>query len=198
MAQQELQPKCPPCLEDLNIGANCDGSASGIKKILYALHDDVKKWADKKPWETRTALADHVNAVTGDIVMKTGKRFFKLESKRDSAELSYVGEGNAGSRSFKDALEVYHPGFRASLLGFGSATQNKKLVFLVLTKTGDWYLLGDKDEGVEHETFDSRSGKASTDDNGANMIFSRTGVNAPTIYKGNVDSLFDESSGSGS
>lgn len=196
MTEIEKDP-CPPCFEDLNKGANCAGSASGVKKILYASHDDVLTWPEKVPFEAREQLADHVNTTQGNLVMKSGKRFYKIEAKRDSAEVSYVGEGDPGSRSLKEALEVYHPGFRAALLGFGSATLNRPMVFLVLTKTGDYMLLGDKDEGLDNETFDSRTGKAPGDPNGANIIFSRTGVNAATIYKGDVDQLLNAGSGSG-
>lgn len=180
---------CPPCLEDINKPDDSCGAGSGVVRVLYGLRKDVLTWPAKKAAATRTALADHVNTTVSNLVMKTGKRLFEFESKKKSAELKYVGEGEEGSRSMKGSLEVYHPSLRDQLLGFATATQNQELVILAKTRTGDWHLFGNEDEGAIMETFDATSGKATTDPNGATIMFSQAGLNAATIYKGDVESL---------
>ena len=180
---------CPPCLEDMNRPDDSCGAGSGVVRILYGLKNDVLTWPAKKSAETRTLLSDHVNTTVSNLVMKTGKRMFEFQSKKASAELKYVGEGEEGSRSLKGSLECYHPQLRDQLLGFATATQNQELVILAKTRKGDWHMLGNADEGAVMETFDATSGKATTDPNGATLMFSQPGLNAATIYKGETESL---------
>lgn len=180
---------CPPCLEDMNRPDNSCGSASGIVRILYGLKKDVLTWPSKESAETRTSLADHVNTTVENIIMKPGKKLFEFGSKKNSGELKYVGEGEEGSRSLKASIECYHPQLRAQLVGFATAVQNQELIVLAKTRNGDWHMLGNADEGAILETFDATSGKATTDPNGANIMFSQSGLNAATIYKGEIDSL---------
>lgn len=89
----------------------------------------------------------------------------------------------------KASIECYHPQLRAQLVGFATAVQNQELIVLAKTRNGDWHMLGNADEGAILETFDATSGKATTDPNGANIMFSQSGLNAATIYKGDIDSL---------
>lgn len=180
---------CPPCLEDMNKPDDSCGVGSGVVRILYGLKKDVLTWPAKKAAETRTVLSDHVNTTVSNLVMKTGKKMFEFESKKASAEIKYVGEGEPGSRSLKGSLDCYHPGLRSALLGFATATQNQELVILAKTRRGDWHLLGNADEGAIMETFDATSGKATTDPNGATLMFSQSGLNAATIYMGDTASL---------
>ena len=134
-------------------------------------------------------MADHIETVAGDnMTMKTGKRFFKIEIKKNSAELKYTIQGESGSRSFKSSLQIYSPALRAQLLGFMAATANQELVILCQTANKDWHMLGDGDEGCEYESGEATSGKAGTDAHGADLTF-YTDTAAPTIYKGDIDSL---------
>lgn len=178
---------CNFSLEDLNKNAGCGGSMSGINTVLYAMKDDIQTFPTKLAEASRTQLADHVNTTT-DIVMKTGKRFFKLYSKIDAGELKYTPQGEDGSKGLRANLEIYHPGFKESLLGFLSVILNAEMVLLVKLSNGTWHLLGDADRGVALESGEGTSGKAITDANGANMNFIYD-CTSPQIYKGVVDSI---------
>ena len=181
---------CPICLEDLNRPTVCENTKGGIvTTILVALKDDVDHWPSKLSPNLRVGLADHIETVAGDdMTMKNGKRFFKIEIKKASAELKYTIQGESGSRSFKSTLQIYSPALRAKLLGFMSSTVNQELVILAQTANKDWHLLGDADEGCEYESGEATSGKAGTDAHGADLTF-YTDTAAPTIYKGSVLSL---------
>lgn len=179
---------CPACLEDLNRSSACS-NMSGVKELLYALQEDIQTWPAKAAIEVRSGLVDHIETASGEsIVMKPGKKFFKLYSKRNAAELKYAIQGEAGSRSIKATLEIYHPSFRSKILGFMAATMDREMVMLVKTANGDYHLLGDADNGVEYDSAEATSGKAVTDANGATITLSHD-MQAPTIYKGDVSSL---------
>lgn len=185
-----MSEQCPICLEDLNRPTVCENTKGGVvSTILVALKDDVDHWPSKKAPILRNGLADHIETVAGDnMTMKTGKRFFKIEIKKKSAELKYTLQGESGSRSFKSSLQIYSPALRAQLLGFMAATANQELVILCQTANKDWHMLGDGDEGCEYESGEATSGKAGTDAHGADLTF-YTDTAAPTIYKGDTASL---------
>ncbi len=180
-------------MEDLSRPLVCEKSTGGIvTEILYGLKDEVATWPSKMTASTRTELADHIETVDGDdLVMKSGCRMYKLSVKKNSAELKYTLQGESGSRSFQTTLEVFAPVVRASVLGFLSATANQELVILAKTRTGDWHLLGDEDEGCEYDSSESTTGKAGSDNNGTTITFT-TECAAPTIYKGDVSGLTTE------
>lgn len=183
---------CPICLEDLNRPTVCENTKGGVvSTILIALKDDVDHWPSKQAPALRQGLADHIETVAGDnMTMKTGKRFFKIEIKKNSAELKYTLQGESGSRSLKASLQIYTPALRSNVLGFMAATANQEMVLLCQTANKDWHMLGDGDEGCEYESGEATSGKAGTDAHGADLTF-YTDTAAPTIYKGDIDSLLE-------
>ena len=181
---------CPACLEDLTRQSACTSTKSGVvTEFLYGFKDDVQTWPSKKSAALRTVLSDHIETAAGsNLVMKTGKRMFRIVAKKGNVELKYELQGESGAHSFKSTLECNIPGFRSQLLGFLAATKNEELVVLAKTRTGEWHLLGDEDEGVEYESSTATSGKAGTDANGADVTLT-TDVDAPTVYMGDVTSL---------
>lgn len=185
-----MSEQCPVCLEDLNRPTVCENTKGGVvSTILVALKDDVDHWPSKKAPILRNGLADHIETEDGDnMTMKSGKRFFKIEIKKNSAELKYTLQGESGSRSFKSSLQIYSPALRAKLLGFMAATANQEMVILCQTANKDWHMLGDADEGCEYESGEATSGKAGTDAHGADLTF-YTDTAAPTIYKGTTTNL---------
>lgn len=181
---------CPSCLEDLMRPSACASTKSGVvTEFMYGFKDDVQTFPSKVSAALRQKLSDHIETEPGsNLVMKPGKRMFRIVSKKDNVELKYELQGESGARSFKGSLECNIPGFRAQLLGFLAATKNDELIILAKTRTGEWHLLGDADEGVEYESATATSGKAGTDANGSDVVLS-TSVDAPTVYMGDIDSL---------
>jgi len=197
MAKQTIDELCPPCLEDLNRGAQCGNARAGVKAIMFGLRRDVRTWPTKKPAATRTKLEDHVITTTGNLAMKPGKFMFKFEAKPKTSELKYTLEGETGGKSLKASLESYYSAFFGNIHGAISALKNEELVLLVKVGNNDWHLIGDEDEGAEVETFEAATGKNPTDAIGANFMFSMAGLEGATIYKGNVEGLLKNDSGSG-
>lgn len=181
---------CPDSFEDLVRPSTCQKTVGGmVTEFLYGLKDDVATWPAKAAADLRESLSDYVETVPGsNLVMKTGKRLFRLQVKKGSAELKYTLQGESGARSFRAALEANIPGFRSAVLGFLSATANKELVLLCKTRSGEWNLLGNEDEGVEFDSGEALTGKAGTDPSGADVVFA-IDVDSATVYNGDVDSL---------
>lgn len=181
---------CPSCLEDLMRPGACEKTLGGmVTEFLFGYKDDVQTWPAKQAANLREHLADHIETVAGsNLVMKNGKRMFRIQVKKGSAELKYELQGESGAKSFKTTLETNIPGFRSAILGFMTATANQELVLLAKTRSGEWHLLGNEDEGVEYDSGTANSGKTGTDANGADVTFA-TECAAPTVYKGDIESL---------
>lgn len=181
---------CPDSFEDLVRPETCQKTVGGmVTEFLYGLKDDVANWPEKAAAALRTGLSAYVETVAGsNLVMASGKRLFRLQVKKGSAELKYALQGESGARSFRATLECNIPGFRAAILGFLAATANKELVILAKTRSGEWHLLGNADEGVEYDTAEAMTGKAGTDPSGADVTFA-IDTDAPTVYNGDIDSL---------
>lgn len=182
--------ECPSCLEDLLRPGACEKTLGGmVTEFLFGYKDDVQTWPAKQAANLRSHLVDHIETVAGsNLVMKTGKRMFRIQVKKGSAELKYELQGESGAKSFKATLETNIPGFRSAILGFMAATANQEMVMLAKTRSGEWHLLGDEDEGVEYDSGTANSGKTGTDANGADVTFA-TECAAPTVYKGDIESL---------
>lgn len=181
---------CPDSFEDLVRPESCQKTVGGmVTEFLYGLKDDVANWPEKAAAALRTGLSAYVETVAGsNLVMASGKRLFRLQVKKGSAELKYALQGESGARSFRATLECNIPGFRAAILGFLAATANKELVILAKTRSGEWHLLGNADEGVEYDTAEAMTGKAGTDPSGADVTFA-IDTDAATVYNGDIDSL---------
>ena len=181
---------CPSCLEDLMRPGACEKTLGGmVTEFLFGYKDDVQTWPAKQAANLREHLVDLIETVAGsNLVMKNGKRMFRIQVKKGSAELKYELQGESGAKSFKTTLETNIPGFRSVILGFMTATANQELVLLAKTRSGEWHLLGNEDEGVEYDSGTANSGKTGTDANGADVTFA-TECAAPTVYKGDIESL---------
>ena len=189
MAEDNNQ--CPACLEDLARPTTCERVMGGVvTTFLLGLHEDVATWPAKKAANLRTAMTDHVETAQASLLtMKPGTRLFAISAKKGSAEVKFELQGESGSKSFKATLECNIPGLRSKMLGLFAATANQEMVVLAKSKSGDVYLLGDQDEGVEYETVSAVSGKTGNEPNGADVVF-YIDVSAPTIYMGdNWDEL---------
>jgi hypothetical protein len=177
---------CALEMEDLNIHSSCGNNMSGVKNVYIALKEDVAT-LPKLP-NVRESYEDFA-VLEGTITMKPNKRFYHIYCSRDLGELKYTLQGQTGSRSLKGTLEVYHPGFKAKLLGLVASTMNSELLILARLNNGDVHLLGDKDRGVEYgDSAELSSGKTVTDNNGGTLNFVYD-TPAAQIYFGDLDAI---------
>jgi len=160
---------------------------SGVNTVYVTLKDHVSAINATNP-EIIQTFADKVTIGSSAmnkqaIETKTAKGFVSIFSAKDLGELKYTPQGSIiGCKSMKANLEIFHPGFKRKLLGFSSTAMNEELIIIVKLNNGEYHLLGDIDRGAElADGSETTSGKATTDNNGATLMFSYD-TPAPQIF----------------
>ncbi len=119
-----------------------DGQNMGglIQEVYFGYHADVLTWPTK-PVSPATLEANAV--LTGELVMKPGKRLFRLYITDDTGEFMIEPVGEIDGKSFVEHLTLFSPGLQKTLLGFMNAAKNENLVFIVKDSDGQTYIMGD-------------------------------------------------------
>ena len=127
---------------DINKNLPNGENMGGItQKVYFGFHADVLTWPTK-PVEPTTMETNAV--LTGDLMMKAGKRLFELYITDDTGEFVIEPVGDVDGKSFVNHLTFFHPGLQQKILGFINAAKNDNLVFVVQDAEGQMYLMGDK------------------------------------------------------
>lgn len=126
---------------DIDKNLNNGQNMGGIAQVVY-----FGFWADVLTWPTKptspTTLEENAT-LTGDLVMKAGKRLFEMYITDDTGEFEIETVGELDGKSFVEHLRLFHPGLKKKILGFMSAVKNDNLVFIVKDNDGQYYLMGD-------------------------------------------------------
>jgi hypothetical protein len=126
---------------DINKNLPNGENMGGIpQKIYFGFWKDVETF----PTKPVTPLTLEENAtLTGELVMKTGKRMFEMYITDDTGEFNIESVGEVDGKSFVLHLSFFHPGMQKKILGFINAAKNDNLVFIVSDAEGQLYLMGD-------------------------------------------------------
>lgn len=165
----------------------------GIKpKVYFGYHADVAAFPTKpvSPQTLETA-----SVLTGDLVMKAGKKMFEMYLTDDTGEFKIEVVGETDGKSYVEHLTLFHPGMQKKILGFINAAKNESLVFIVSDSEGQMYLMGDK---LRPAVFASSpdgigTGKESASRKGVSMEFTYKTASV-YVYAGSVQ--LTETSGS--
>ena len=111
-----------------------------IQKVYFGYHADVAAFPAKP---TAPITLEAAATLTGDLVMKAGKRMFEMYITDDTGEFKIESVGESDGKSFLNTLSVFHPGLQKKVLGFMNAAKNENLVFIVVDSDGQKYLMGD-------------------------------------------------------
>jgi hypothetical protein len=111
------------------------------QEIYFGFHADVLTWPTAP---TAPATLAAAAMLTGELVMKPGKKLFKMYITDDTGEFLIEPVGELDGKSFVTHLTVFHPGLKDTLFGFINAAKNDNLVFVVQDSDGQKYLMGDK------------------------------------------------------
>ena len=131
-------------MEFTNIDKNLpNGENMGgiVQKIYFGF------WADVETFPTKPvtpATLEENASLTGNIVMKAGKRMFEMYITDDTGEFNVEPVGEVDGKSFVLHLNFFHPGMQKKILGFINAAKNDNLVFVVTDAEGQQYLMGDE------------------------------------------------------
>ncbi len=123
--------------KNLTDGQNMGGIA---QEVYFGYHSDVLTFPTKP---TDPASIDLSAVLSGSLVMKPGKRMFKLYITDDTGEFKIETVGEVDGKSFVLHLSFFTPGLQDTVLGFMNASKNENLVFVVTDGEGQQYMLGD-------------------------------------------------------
>jgi hypothetical protein len=148
-------------------------------------------WNDVQAWPTAPAAPANIEAdgvLTGDVIMKAGKRAFTFYSTDDTSELKMNPVGEVDGKSFEMVLTIFNPGLKKKILGFMNAAKNENLFFIVQDSDGQYYLLGDSLRAAKYDSGEVGTGKATSDRKGVTLTF-KFKTNNLRVYEGDVTSL---------
>lgn len=111
-----------------------------VQKVYFGYHADVATFPTKPTTPTTLETA---SVLTGDLVMKAGKRLFEMYLTDDTGEFKIDPVGETDGKSFVEHLTLFHPGLQKKILGFINAAKNENLVFVVVDSDGQKYVMGD-------------------------------------------------------
>jgi hypothetical protein len=161
-----------------------DNMGGLIQKVYFGRHEDVANWPTKPVAPTTLALAA---VLTGDLVMKSGKKMSEMYLTDDTGEFKIDPVGEIDGKSFVENLSFFHPGLNEDAIGFMNLSKNESLVFIVVDSSGQKYLMGDELRpainvgGKDGAT----TGKETSSRRGMTFAFSYKCANV-LLYKGNI------------
>ena len=137
---------CNIPIQNIAESDSCGNNQSGVTGIYFCPKADVVSINAARP-ATITSYEDRVtigssSLATNAISCATNKGFAKMFCADDLGELVYTPQGQHGSRSFKAELEVFHPAFKADILGFMTVHNNQELIIVAEMNNGEFHLLG--------------------------------------------------------
>lgn len=149
-------------------GENMGGIA---QTVYFGLHADVETFPTKPT--SAVAQLEDLGELTGDIVMKPGKRMFSMYITDDTGELQMETVGEKDGKSFVMHLRLFHPGLLQKILGFRNATKNENMVFIVPDNNGQYFLMGDatRPATLESDGDGAGTGKETSARRGVGMEF---------------------------
>ena len=143
------------------------------QKVYFGYHADVAEFPTKP---TSPTTLDTSAALTGDLVMKAGKRLFELYLTDDTGEFKIEPVGEVDGKSFITRLTLFHPGLQKKILGFMNAAKNENLVFIVIDSNENVFLMGDEMRPAVYAGSPDGGGTGKT-------TASRAGMSAEFTYK---------------
>lgn len=151
------------------------------------------KWEDVAQWPTAPVAPATVEANaawTGDLVMKPGKRAFRLYVTDDAGEFKISPVGEVDGKSYNVELTIFNPGLKKKVLGFMNSAKNDKLFFIPTDAEGQHYLMGDAKRAAVMTGGEAGTGKETSSRKGASLTFS---YKTPTlrVYEGDTEGLLE-------
>ena len=170
---------------------------AGIGTTFYwALANDVKIWPTI-PTMGNAADFEGLAKLTGNFIMKPGKRFFSGYSTLDTGELVDTMQGGLDCHSYKNEFSISHPGMKKKLIGFMRATQNENLVFAIKDAEGQIRVVGSEQFPASPDKGTGSTGKGAADSKKADLSFFSYNNGPAPVYEGTIP-LTVAGSGSGS
>ena len=158
-------------LESIDKNLDNGSNMGGIAQYIYlAYHTDVLTWPTDP---VAPATIEDLGELTGDVICKTGKRFFPMYLTDDTGEFKIESVGEVDGKSFVMKLTIFHPGLQKKILGLMNATKNENLAIIVVDNEGQQFLMGSElRPAIYSGSPDNQgTGKATSDRRGMSFEF---------------------------
>lgn len=157
-------------------------NAPGVVLIYAAEKADVLTWPSM-PGSISTN-ADNVQS-SGNIAMKTGKKFEKIEITAGQVTLEEKTSGGPRQGSPMSTLKVKRAGISADAIGWLKVNKNKEIVVIVKDRNGLTRMLGDVNQGAFITEIDTKTGAKQGDERGIEFTIEYMGMEA-IVYPGTI------------
>jgi len=164
-------------LADIDEAINCadiDNVGGLVQEIYIGYAEDVATWPElpAPAGDSSTMSLADAGTWNGDIVQKTGKKFFKVVYTDETGTFTITQQGEQGAESYLYQLDISRAKMNATIFGFENAIRGRKLVIIVKDKNGVCYLMGDSLNAAKMIAADaSTTGTAVTDKNNVPLRF---------------------------
>lgn len=168
-------------VENLLYCAN-DETDAGLSEnnIYYITEKDVKTLEIP----LKSGNYKEAGTISKEIVAETGKGFVRLDCLIDENELTTALAGKTGNKKQSTSLDIFIPGIRAEVLGFIRKFKSDRLIFIVTTRDGRKFVIGNKINSAYMEDAKGSSGKGQDDNNGVSVTLT---ARAPLLeYTGSI------------
>lgn len=184
-------------LADIDEAINCadiDNVGGLVQEIYIGYAEDVATWP-KLPapaGDSSTMSLTDAGTWNGDIVQKTGKKFFKVVYTDETGTFTITQQGEQGAESYLYQLDISRAKMNATIFGFENAIRGRKLVIIVKDKNGVCYLMGDSLNAAKMIAADaSTTGTAVTDKNNVPLRFTYA-CPRKLVYDGDTVNILEE------
>lgn len=156
---------------------------AGLKVDIYGVcKDDILTWPAKK---VTTGVGDSIT-FDGDIVLKAGKKWAKIEVIADTGEVTHTAAGVRSSKGFTNKLDFKVAKSIASDEWMNDNI-NSCMVFLAKEKTGNVRVIGSPEVPAELQAAEGKTGtNIESEKSWIASIMDTTGEVAP-YYEGAID-----------
>lgn len=188
-------------LADIDEAINCadiDNVGGIVQEIGIAYADDIATWPELPAPAGNSSTMDlaTAGAWAGDLVQKTGKKFYKVIFTDETGAFTITQQGEQGAESYLYQLDISRAKMNAVIFGFENAIRGRKLVILVKDKNGVCYMMGDKLNAAKMVAADATTtGTAASDKNNVPLRFTYV-CPRKLVYTGDMEGIFQEKAGS--
>lgn len=178
-------------IDEAQLGVDIDNIGGVVAEVIYGYYDEVATWPDKPSasGEATAMTLEDAGYWDGDVVMKAGKKAFKMAFTDDTGDLSITDQGETGGESCKYELSLIRAKMTPVMFGFENATRGRRIFLIVKDRNGYTYLMGDKLTPARKVTGDaSTTGKVASERNQLSLKFA---YDCPRklMYKGDTTTL---------
>jgi hypothetical protein len=161
-------------VDDIDEEDDCGPNAGGMTDFYIARRSDILS--------IPAVGADGVTIST-DIVMKSGKKFAKWSNEIDFHDLNWKTEGDAGSQTITQELNIYISRFKAATDKEFNNAINGKFIVISVDPNGTKRIGGNLLRPLTLN-FDAKSGKKNTDKKGTDIKATAGTGHVPFYYTG--------------